>query len=276
MAKKNKTKRMGYTWYPKDWASSERVARLNLAERGLYRELIDLAYLTDNRINFDLKFLMRRTSSSPKAFNRAFDKLQNVRNLDNEPLIEIVNGVITVNACTDRLYLIKTLASNGSNGGRPPQGEGQKPGENDNQDVPPLVPNNETKGESQRESKSESKSETIPKGIVSGAEAPPPSKKSNPKRKFEGTVEERSELFRKELIPFAGTGEGQYPRKMVRRFYDYWQEPNHEKTLMKFEMQKTWSTPHRLKNWSDREKDFGDKPSTQSEGEGFDMSQFNL
>ena len=42
-------KKLGYTWYPKDWGNSESVFELSLAERGLYRELIDLAMLNNNQ-----------------------------------------------------------------------------------------------------------------------------------------------------------------------------------------------------------------------------------
>ena len=41
--------KLGYTWYPKDWGNSEAVFELNLTQRGLYRELIDLAMLNDNK-----------------------------------------------------------------------------------------------------------------------------------------------------------------------------------------------------------------------------------
>jgi hypothetical protein len=41
--------KLGYTWYPKDWNTSEAVFELTLQQRGLYRELIDLAMLNDNK-----------------------------------------------------------------------------------------------------------------------------------------------------------------------------------------------------------------------------------
>ena len=41
--------KLGYTWYPKDWNNSEAVFELTLQQRGLYRELIDLAMLNDNK-----------------------------------------------------------------------------------------------------------------------------------------------------------------------------------------------------------------------------------
>lgn len=42
--------KQGYTWYPKDWVSSEELFELTWDQRGVYRELIDRAYMSDNRI----------------------------------------------------------------------------------------------------------------------------------------------------------------------------------------------------------------------------------
>lgn len=41
---------------------------------------------------------------------------------------------------------------------------------------------------------------------------------------------------------------------MLRAFFDYWSEPNREKTKMRFEQQKTWDTKRRLSTWANREK----------------------
>jgi hypothetical protein len=40
-----------------------------------------------------------------------------------------------------------------------------------------------------------------------------------------------------------------YDKNILEGFIDYWTEPNKSKTKMKFELQKTWSTNLRLKNW---------------------------
>lgn len=63
-------------------------------------------------------------------------------------------------------------------------------------------------------------------------------------------VAARKELFYKELIPFTG----QYPKVMVRAFFDYWSELNRAGKRMKFELEKTWETPRRLAIWAARER----------------------
>jgi len=56
--------KLGYTWYPKDWGNSESVFELNLSERGLYRELIDLAMLNDNKTDIKLEVWSRKFAIS--------------------------------------------------------------------------------------------------------------------------------------------------------------------------------------------------------------------
>jgi hypothetical protein len=59
------------------------------------------------------------------------------------------------------------------------------------------------------------------------------------------TMEARREKFYTSLIAYTE----QYGKQMVREFYNYWIEPNRSLTKMRFEMQPTWSTPHRLATW---------------------------
>lgn len=59
------------------------------------------------------------------------------------------------------------------------------------------------------------------------------------------TMEARREKFYTSLIAYTE----QYGKQMVRDFYNYWTEPNRSLTKMRFEMQPTWSTPHRLATW---------------------------
>ena len=66
------------------------------------------------------------------------------------------------------------------------------------------------------------------------------------------SLETRSLDFKKSLIPFKQT----YSINMLKSFYDYWTEPNHSKTKMRFELEKTFDVERRLKTWSKREKDF--------------------
>ena len=45
-----------------------------------------------------------------------------------------------------------------------------------------------------------------------------------------------------------------YDKKILEGFINYWTEPNKSKTKMKFELQQTWSTNLRLKNWAANQK----------------------
>ena len=42
----------------------------------------------------------------------------------------------------------------------------------------------------------------------------------------------------------------EYPKEMIRKFYDYWREPNKSMSKMKWESEKTWSLPLRLSRWA--------------------------
>lgn len=47
---------------------------------------------------------------------------------------------------------------------------------------------------------------------------------------------------------------GQYPKEMLRAFFNYWSEMNRSETKMRFELQKTWQLAGRLATWSAKEK----------------------
>lgn len=70
----------------------------------------------------------------------------------------------------------------------------------------------------------------------------------------------RKEEFYRSLIPFLN----QYPKEMIRDFYDYWSEMNKTQTKMRFEQQPTWEVSKRLATWAKREKFDGNR-SNQNE-----------
>jgi hypothetical protein len=65
-------------------------------------------------------------------------------------------------------------------------------------------------------------------------------------------IESRKLKFANTLKPFLET----YGKEMIRKFYDYWTEPNKSNTKFKMELEKTWSLERRLETWATREKDF--------------------
>jgi hypothetical protein len=67
------------------------------------------------------------------------------------------------------------------------------------------------------------------------------------------SIEDREKLFKLSLYPFtiyASNQTGIYEKDMVKKFFDYWREPNKSKSKMKFEMEKTWDLKLRLSRWS--------------------------
>ena len=106
MEKKNK---LGYTWYPKDWGNSEKVFELNLSERGLYRELIDMAMLNDNKTQINYKVWSRKFGCSVIELE---DILLRLKELD---LLQINdNDFVFIPSCEPRLNLVR----GGSKGGK--------------------------------------------------------------------------------------------------------------------------------------------------------------
>jgi hypothetical protein len=104
--------KLGYTWYPKDWGNSESVFELNLSERGLYRELIDLAMLNDNKTEIKLDVWIRKFAIDSDALKLILSKLLLLN------LIQINKGsnseILFIPSCESRLKLVR----GGRNGGK--------------------------------------------------------------------------------------------------------------------------------------------------------------
>ena len=60
----------------------------------------------------------------------------------------------------------------------------------------------------------------------------------------------RKNSFYQLLVPYVG----QYPKEMIRAFFDYWSELNKSETKMRYELEKTWELPRRLATWANRER----------------------
>lgn len=100
--------KLGYTWYPKDWGNSEAVFQLNLTQRGLYRELIDLAMLNDNKTVINLNVWSRKWDVTA---NNLIDILDILEELN---LIKRDSGKLFIPSCEPRLKMVR----GGSNGGK--------------------------------------------------------------------------------------------------------------------------------------------------------------
>ena len=99
--------KLGYTWYPKDWGNSESVFELNLSERGLYRELIDLAMLNDNIVDVKIDVWSRKFGAEKDFLQSILDKLLSLK------LINIDNETLSVPSCESRLNIIRGGAKGG-------------------------------------------------------------------------------------------------------------------------------------------------------------------
>lgn len=108
----------GYTWYPKDWQTSDRVFELNLSERAVYRELIDLAMMTDNEVQYRPRVWARRWNSTKEEIAKAFDTLKDLGLV----AFNTDETACNVPECEDRLQHIR----NGKKGGRPASYKGVK------------------------------------------------------------------------------------------------------------------------------------------------------
>lgn len=112
--------KLGYTWYPKDWTNSEAVFELNLMERGLYRELIDIAMLNDNKTQVNKRVWCRKFACLEDELNNILKVLIDLK------LIEITDGLLFIPSCEPRLQ----LSRNGKKGGqksKPPKKPVEKP-----------------------------------------------------------------------------------------------------------------------------------------------------
>lgn len=82
-------------------------------------------------------------------------------------------------------------------------------------------------------------------------------KKGKEIKEKENNILERKLKFADTLKPFVEV----YGKEMIRKFFNYWTEPNKSNTKFKMELEKTWSLERRLETWATREKDFTkDKP----------------
>jgi len=93
--------KLGYTFYPKDWGNSEAVFELNLSERGLYREFIDLAMMNDNKTEVNIKTWCRKFAVDFDEINHIIDKLILLG------LVEINDTLLSIPSCENRLKLVR-------------------------------------------------------------------------------------------------------------------------------------------------------------------------
>ena len=107
--------KLGYTWYPKDWGNSEAVFELTLQQRGLYRELIDLAMLNDNKTIVKSSVWCRKWNISDDDLWEILDFLIGLKLIEIPYVDEGVDIGLFIPSCEPRLNLVRGGRKGGEN-----------------------------------------------------------------------------------------------------------------------------------------------------------------
>ena len=132
--------KLGYTWYPKDWKTNEKVFNMRLELRGFYRELIDFAYENDNNFKIDEIYWSRSLGITRVKLYKLLKELETLQ------VIKITNKTWSIPTVEPRIMLIR----GGRKGGKiskPPSKPIAKP----------ITKPDSNQIERERESKKESK-----------------------------------------------------------------------------------------------------------------------
>lgn len=204
--------KLGFTFYPKDWWTSDSFHELEAKEKYVYLECLFLMYDNgDGYMNYTKSQLEKRFSVklSEDEFNRITGRF-----------IKDENGYTSL---TVNKRMRKAIASreNGKNGGRPKKDDVEKTQKTQEKNL--KKPALEREREREREKKDMAE--------------------NLPTQKNDFLI--REQRFYQSLTKYVET----YGKDMVRKFYDYWREPNKSKSKMRWEQERTWELGLRLKKW---------------------------
>ncbi len=94
--------KLGYTFYPKDWQTDDAIFELSLEERGLFRELIDLAMLNDNKTIINHSIWCRKFNiEEADSLTAILERLRELK------LIEVKEDTLFIPSCEKRLKLVR-------------------------------------------------------------------------------------------------------------------------------------------------------------------------
>lgn len=135
--------KLGYTFYPKDWQTNDKVFELSLEQRAVFRELIDLAMINDNKIHFKYSTWSRKLGVEP-------DKLESIINslIEFGLVDETETETLFVPSCEKRL----NLKRGGAKGGK-------KSSKNKPNNKPIVKPNNKPTPKQIKEKEKENRKE---------------------------------------------------------------------------------------------------------------------
>ena len=94
--------KLGYTFYPKDWQTDDAIFELSLEERGLFRELIDLAMLNNNKTTINYSVWCRKFNiEEADSLTAILERLKELK------LIEVKEDTLFIPSCEKRLKLVR-------------------------------------------------------------------------------------------------------------------------------------------------------------------------
>lgn len=224
---------LGFTFYPKDWWTSDSFFLLQPFERYIYLECLFIMYSQDGWMSSNKLIVERRLGTTIK--DEVWNKIKDLFISDGD--------LLTHKSVNSRMRKTLSNRENGKLGGRPKK-------EEVTEEEKPKKPNLETQKnppseiEEEREEK-EKKNENIsfePKGSET--------------KNFKSLSEEE---FKYSLIEFVD----EFTKQTVRAFFEYWSEKD-SKGKMRFQLQKTWDSKKRLTTWKNNESKFGNSTPVKS------------
>ncbi len=106
------SKKLGYTFYPKDWRSDDKVIMLNAEERDMFRFFIDECFIKSSaKLEWNLAYLRRILGHNKQKVERIFKVLCNFELVYREGDYIVVPSVI------NRLGFIQEQSDKGKLGG---------------------------------------------------------------------------------------------------------------------------------------------------------------
>jgi len=106
------TKRLGYTFYPKDWRSDDKIIMLNAEERDMFRFFIDECYIKSSaKLEWNLGYLRRILGHNKQKVERIFKVLCSFE------LVYLEGDYVVVPSVINRLGYVEDKVQKGKLGG---------------------------------------------------------------------------------------------------------------------------------------------------------------
>ena len=106
------TKRLGYTFYPKDWRSDDKIIMLNAEERDMFRFFIDECYIKSSpKLEWNLQYFRRILGHNKQKVERIFKVLCSFE------LVYLEGDYVVVPSVISRLGYVEDKVKKGKLGG---------------------------------------------------------------------------------------------------------------------------------------------------------------